>query len=113
MTRIRLCIFLLFCTITLVAQTEKEKAFMRSIEDTLRCSCSSCGGFGKPDSTDGNIVSGNQVVYNKNQQIWMRGCFKDLKLVCGIECTYDPEQKLVSVKAYRNGKLISETKMPE
>lgn len=88
---------------------------MKSIQDTLGCTCSSCNGIGYVDQDPSPSPSDSAVAYwtlYKDQMIYLRGCFHNKKLMCGIWCVYDSDNRLEKVKIYRDGILIGEAVMP-
>ena len=91
---------------TVKKNTAEEKAAIQTAYDDLNCDCMSSDSGAKFIHGDGVLI------LFRNGKVIKKGCFSQKKLVCGIECIYNPDGKLIRIKKIKNGKLTEEIPYP-
>lgn len=91
---------------TVKENTAEEKAAIKTAYDALDCNCSGT-------QSEAKLIHGDGVlILFKQGKIIKKGCFSQKKLICGIECMYDSDGKLIRLKKIENGKVTGEIPFP-
>lgn len=84
--------------------TPEEAIAIRAAYNSIDCSNS--------ETYKNETLCERQSLY-KNGKIYATGHFKNYRLVCGIQCVYNDEGKLIQIRKYVEGKYIGDAPLPD